>query len=224
MTQSFALTKAGELALARAQAWWASNIFDPKRNDDSPQAKTSRAAIDEMLADCGWTWEIPYKGDGQVEWCGIFAGSCWRSAGLDPTWLATFFASTLRLEAWANYRPWNQTKNPPPARAEDRRLVASYGPTSTKLAFAILPGDIVIVGDGTPAAGDHITIAESWDEKAGAVHTISGNGVGVGPKGNNMQGVVRKAFKLGGGNNYCIRRVYRPGFSDLLAERPPLAA
>ncbi len=204
--------------MTEAARSWNSDIYDPLRSDKTVGAARSRASISRMLVDCGWTWEAPYKGDGHVEWCGIFAGACWRAAGLDPKWLATYFASTYRLDLWSSYRSFDSA-HPNPRPAGDRRIHLELIPESTGLPFDPRPGDILMIGDGLPPMGDHITLVESYDAGRRVFHTISGNGVGIGPDGKRRQGVVRADVHLGGGG-YCARRLIRPGFGDLLAERP----
>lgn len=213
-----ALRRAGELAVEHAAKLWAYDIIDPKRSDETVKAELSRAHIDTMLRDCGWTWEIPYKGDGQVEWCGIFAGSCWKAAGLDPTWLRTYFASTYRLDLWARYRVFDAAHPNPKPTVPEHRVLVELTPQSTAVPVEVRPGDILMIGDGTPSMGDHICIVASYDEQRRVFNTIEGNGVGLGPDGKRRQGVVR-GERILGGLGYCARRLIRPAFGDLLAER-----
>jgi hypothetical protein len=211
-----AIERAGELAIAEAARLWSLDIYDPKRSDKSHEAEVSKARISDMLIACGWTWEAPYAGDGAVEWCGLFAGACWRAAGLNPAWLATYWASTYRLDLWARYRAFDTSK-PNPRPDSDRRMLAELTPMSTALPFEPRAGDVLMIGDGSPPMGDHICLVESYAD--GVFKTIEGNGVGVGPRGNRRQGVVRAERKLGS-DGYCARRLIRPGFGDLLAEKP----
>ncbi len=80
--------------------------------------------------------------------------------------------------------------------------------------------DYPVVSNATPTTvtGDHMTVLEYYSAARRTFSTISGNGVGLGPDGKRRQGVVRSEFKLGG-PGYCVRRIGRPGFGDLLAER-----
>ncbi len=153
-----ALAAAGKRAVVEATRLWGLDIFDPARSDTSPRANVSRDAISGMLKACGWTWEVPYKGDGQVEWCGIFVGACWRAAGLDPKWLATYFASTYRLDIWARYRSFNTAHPNPRPDAGPYRLICNLDQRSGSLPFTPRPGDILMIGDGSPEFGDHITL------------------------------------------------------------------
>jgi hypothetical protein len=209
------LAEAGKAAVVEGIRLWNLDIFDPQRGDHSERANDSRAVIDELLTACGWTWQVPYKGDGQVEWCGIFAGACWRAAGLDPKWLATYFASTYRLEQWASYGSFDaRHPNPPPAAGEQRRLMARLSDTSSSLPFEPREGDILMIGDGNPAAGDHICLVTGWDPARRVFLTVEGNGVGLGPDGKRRQGIVTGQRKLGG-SGYCARRLIRPAPSDI---------
>jgi hypothetical protein len=212
-TQEDKLLAAGERALAEAVRLWSLDVYDPKRSDKTPAGEHSRKIIQEIVNAAGWTW-IDYDGDGRVEWCGLHAAACWRAAGIDPKWLATFWASTYRLDAWATYRDFNNHKNPKPAQGP-YRLVAKLDSSSKVLPFEPRAGDILTVGDGIPAFGDHITIVESWDEARGIFIVLSGNGGGLGPDGKRRQGIVRSEFRLGG-SGYCARRIIRPAPSDLL--------
>ncbi len=215
---SDALAHAGELALAEAVRLWSLDVYDPPRSDKTPRGIASRAVIDSILLASCWSWEVPYKGDGiGPEWCGLFAGACWRAAGIDPKWLATYFASTWRLDCWARYEAFDAA-HPNPRPATDPRLMAVLDAHSTSIPFRPRAGDILIIGDGQPPTGDHITIVESYDPATRIFRTVSGNGGGIGPDGKRRQGIVRADFRLGG-PGYCARRVIRPGFGDLPAER-----
>jgi hypothetical protein len=205
---------AGQRAFAEGLRMWHLDVIDPKRSDTTERATRSRQVIDAILKASGWTWEVPYKGDGQVEWCGLFAGACWRAAGLDPKWLATFWASTYRLDTWARYRPWDKHANPRPAQGP-YRLMAELLPTSTTLPFEPAMGDILVIGDGQPPMGDHIAVVESYDAGTRTFKTVEGNGSGLGPDGKRRQGIVRAERKLGG-EGYCARRLIRPSPADLL--------
>lgn len=209
-----ALARAGELAIAEAEQLWLLDVSDPSARDQCAHAISSRAVITSIVEACGWTWEVPYRGNGQVEWCVMFAGACWRKAGLDPKWLAAFFASTMRLGAWARYLPWNEHQNPRPAGA-DLRLCAWLGRDSTSVPFEPRAGDILTIGDGIPAEGDHCTIVVSYDPVARIFETLEGNGVGIGPDGKSREGIVR-AHRRVGGDGYCARMLVRPAPGDLI--------
>src|SRR5690606_13456747 len=115
-------------------------------------ADASRKVIQQVVDAAGWTW-IKYTGNGATQWCGMFVAACWRAAGIDPSMLATFFASTIRLHAWAHGKPFNGKPNPKPRHG--KRLVCQ---PHKKLTFEPRPGDILVIGDGDPSAGDHICL------------------------------------------------------------------
>jgi len=224
------LAEAGRNVVVEGLRLWHLDVIDPMPGDLAPPLGTpaaqsrharalhSRKVIDSILVAAGWDWKVPYAGNRRgPEWCGFFAAACWRAAGIDPKWLAPFFASTLRLHAWAHYRNWNDKPNPPPAAGLQRRLVAKLGPDSTVKSLPFVPreGDIVIVGDGNPADGDHITIATGVDLERGIIRTVEGNGTGNGPDGNHREGIVVAERRIGG-PGYCVRWVYRPAPSDLV--------
>ncbi len=203
----------GDRVVAEAVRFWTADIYDPAHSDKSVRANTCRAYIDTMLRACGWTWEIPYLGDGQVEWCGIFAAACWRAAGIDPTWLATYFASTYRLDTWARYDTFDATHPNHKPQTGPYRMLAELDQRSTSLPFAPQAGDILTVGNGSLPYGNHITIVVSYDPVRKVFSTISGNGGGIGPDGKRRQGVVKADFALGG-PGYCARRLIRPAPAD----------
>jgi hypothetical protein len=208
-----ALLRAGELAAQTAEKLFALNVYDPPANDQSARAIASRSVIDHVLTQAGWGFATPYHGP-EPQWCGLFAATCWRAAGLNPKWLATYWASTYRLALWAQYRNFDaKHPNPAPPPSDGVRLYVDL-----QRATDIEPraGDVVIVGDGNPAVGDHITVCCGFDAKTGAVSTVSGNGVGLGPDGKRREGIVRRDFKPGDG--YKPMWLVRPAFDDLFAE------
>jgi len=207
------IASAGNQALVEALLLFHRDVYDPPVSDQSAAGNASRHVIEEICTSAGWIWEVPYKGINQVEWCGLFAGACWHAAGLDPKWLATYFASTYRIDAWANYEAFDAKHPNPRPKDGPYRLIANLDQSSTTLPFTPMPGDILMIGDGHPAFGQHITIVESY--AAGVFSTISGNGIGLGPDGKRRRGIVRAAAHLGGGG-YCARRLVRPSVGDLL--------
>ncbi len=147
------------------------------------------------------------------------AGDAWATAGLDPTWLQVFWASTDRLVAWGGYKPFNGHANikAPPVVA-DRRVLVKMLP-SRPLIITPRIGDVVIVGDGDRPTGDHVTVSMGYDPTRRVFDTISGNGGGVGPDGRSREGVSRKEYSIDTGDRRVMWLV-RPGFGDLLAEQP----
>lgn len=209
------ITTAGQKALDEAHRLFNLDVYDPPANMTGIGADRSRKVIDEILTTAGWVWEVPFKGPSAVEWCGLFAGACWHAAGLDQKWLATYFASTYRLDLWGQYESFD-AKHPNPRPTDgDRRLMANLNQASSSLPWQPMPGDILMIGDGTPPMGEHITIVESYDAVTKVFTTISGNGVGLGPDGKRRQGIVRATAHLGGGG-YCARRLIRPAASDIV--------
>lgn len=215
------LVRAGELAVAEAERMFALDVVDPPAGDKRPIAGVWLAVINDVIHRAGWTW-IKYRGNerGAAQWCGHFAAACWRTAGIDPQWLATFWASTLRLSSWVQYRPWNGvTAGMRPASCARMRIEVDRDMRDEIIFPDGSPpraGDIVIVGDGTPVEGDHITLLISYDSATGVFATISGNGGGLGPDGKRREGIVKTDYRADG-RGYRVLWVYRPGQSDLLA-------
>lgn len=208
------LEEAGKRAAAEAERLWKMDIIDPPIGSKDPRASYSLATINSIIRRNGWTWALPYRGNGQPQWCGMTAGWCWSEAGLDPTWLSTYFASTYRLQLWATYQKFDQKGKPNPLSQEQpRRLCVNL---MQPLPVHVTPraGDIVIVGDGEPLFGDHVTICVSYAN--GLIDTISGNGGGRGPKGDAREGISRRAFAIGQTKGYRPMWLIRPGIEDLL--------
>jgi hypothetical protein len=207
------LIAAGERAVAEARRLFDLDIFDPPIGSKHPRAAECLAVIDGIMARNGWRPAGGYKGNGPPQWCGMFAGDCWRAAGLDAKWLPSFFASTTRLHCWATYRDWNEHKNQRPA-GDDVRLCAELAP-GKPLPFVPRAGDIVIVGDRAPKDGDHVTLMVSFDERRRAFQTISGNGYGKGPRGDEREGISLREFDIDSGK-YEAMLVIRPALRDLV--------
>lgn len=202
-----ALIRAGELAALEAERLWNLDIFDPPIGSKHARAAECLAVIEDIIKTAGWGFALPYRGDGPPQWCGLFAAKCWAAAGLDPSWFATYWASTYRLLLWARYQRFSSQKrykqNPPPPAGVERRLLVQI---INRNSFSVVEpqlGDIVIVGDGDPDCGDHITVNMGYDARTGTFDTISGNGGGVGPRGNKREGISRRAYTIG-------QRGYRP--------------
>lgn len=210
-----AIELAGQRALTEARRMWNLDVFDPPIGSKHPRAAECCSVIAGIIDRNGWLSE-PYKGNGKPQWCGMFAGDCWRAAGLDPKVLPWAWASTMRLLAWLRYQPWNEHKNPRPTNG-DLRLCGQVQP-GRPLPFDPLPGDVVIVGDGTPSEGDHVTLAVSYNSNRRSFNTISGNGGGLGPKGDSREGISQREYLIDAGK-YRAMWLGRPAFGDLLAEK-----
>lgn len=214
------LSRAGDLAAVEAERLWNLDVIDPPIGSKHPRAAPSLAVIENIIKTAGWGFALPYRGNGPPQWCGLFAAKCWIEAGLDPSWCATYWASTYRLLLWARYKrfssqPRYKPNPPPPPEAERRRLVEIINRNS----FSVVEpqrGDIVIVGDGEPDEGDHITVNMGYDAASGAFDTISGNGGGIGPHGDKREGISRKTYTIGQ-MGYRPMWLLRPAPGDLLA-------
>jgi hypothetical protein len=221
------LKLAGERALERALGQWRQNIRDPKVADKSADANLNRSAIDQYIRStvgAGWSWEKPYAGDDQkppFQWCGCFAAYAWGEA-ITLAARQHFWTSTYRLDSWA--RGLEVLGHKPAPATSGQRLCLELDEHSTPDAVASFggtgprAGDILLVGDGQPRYGDHVTIVEHFDPARGGVFsTVEGNGGGVLPDGARGQGVVRAARPLGArpGTRYIARRLIRPTLSDL---------
>lgn len=219
------LIAAGQRALMEADRLWRRDIIDPPRGATSSQAKASLAAIDEMIRGAdglGWTWLTPYEGDGRFEWCGAYVASCWATAGLRLELRRDFYASTFRLDCYARYLVATGPKNPKPAMGPYRMIIDLNEKSRGDLRFddgtAPRAGDILMIGPVGSGPGKHITLVETYN--AGTFSTVEGNSVGIGPKGDRRQGVIRNFRQLGlrvgqAPTTYHARRLIRPAPADL---------
>lgn len=224
-----AMQQAGELVAKLAEEFWRQDVYDPEPWEikaGGENAVRCADVISTFTSACNWG---PYKGNHTVEWCAMFAMYCWhRGAGLDAKWLKHFSQSTYRLWAWANYLPFDGHPNPrPPARGpepvnypDDFRMwidLRAAWEEGRDYEDVVQRGDIVIVGDGTPKTGDHVTIAYSIFPDN--INTISGNGGGINSKGKTNNGISAKVYKRNEGS-YRPMFVVRPAFPDLKLEAP----
>lgn len=207
----------GDLVAYRAKCAWEIDIIDPKRSDESIEAKRSRSFIDSIVrgeSGLGWAWEDPYVHDGQFEWCGAFAAYCW-SPWIELATRKRYFASTYRLDRWARYMPVGTAHANARRPGDPDRLMATLDEGSRSLPDGIVPraGDILLVGPKSGgrilSCGAHITIVESYDPDLRIFSTISGNGGGMGPGGKKRQGVSKAKYTIGG-PGYHARRLIRP--------------
>ena len=219
---------AGVIALSVAKRGWLTSIIDPPSSDATYAA--SRRRIDAMIRTpdgLDWSWLSPYSRRNDFAWCGAFASSAWRAAGLALHWRRDFFSSTYRLDLWGRYLPFEGTINPRPARGPYRKWLALDERTRPSAA-AFDPddppraGDLLLVGPAGSDFGSHVTMVESYDASNGVFTTIEGNGVGAWPSGARVRGVVRgrRSVGLAPGappTTYHARRLIRPAFADLAA-------
>ena len=215
---SEAVRLAGERVANLATQIWEEDVFDARVSDKTTEGLRCKTRISDFTRENNWG---TYKGDGSgTQWCGMFAWYCWKHAGsLDPKWLKSYSQSTYRNQLWAQYKNWSKNDlNPRAADPTDRRLYVDLR-KPFPAGFTPQQGDVVIVGDGTPSFGDHITLLTDYDAVTGAYKTISGNGGGLGPNGNSREGVSLKTYYLNKGG-YRVMWLIRPAFGDLLAEQP----
>lgn len=212
---SDALTAAGVRAMDYLEALWRQDVYDPRRGDTSANAERCREIIAGIVTRAGWGWALTdgaYVGP-DPQWCGLTMADAWRAAGLDRHWFATFWASTLRMAKWFRYEDWNGTSAGAKPPSGGRMIIRG---TEAQFPDGTQPrrGDIVIVGDGTPAEGDHITglldrVGDDW-------LTLSGNGGGIGPTGKPREGISKQTYHVHRGG-YRVLWVARPGVGDLIA-------
>lgn len=208
------LEEFGLKVAANLEAMWKLDVFDPPIGSSHPRAAFCLKEIEKIIAANGWQWALPYRGDGPPQWCGMTIGKAYADAGLDPSWLSSYFPSTYRLMLWATYQRYDSKgkQNPPPSSKDDLRL---YVDLRKPFSVEPRPGDIVIVGDGNPSWGDHITGCVGYDPVTRTFDTISGNGGGVGPRGNSRQGISRRKYVIGA-PGYHPMFLIRPATGDLL--------
>lgn len=213
------VARAGRKAVAEAERYFKLDVCDFNEGSKHSKVPYWKAIIQGIIDRAGWGW-ITYVGNTpdpkkQCQWCGMFCAACWRAAGIDPKWLATFWASTKRLNKWMKGEAWNGTPagGPRPHIA----ISASAKPGDVVFLDGSLPraGDILIVGNGIPKEGDHITLVVHYDAKTGVFETINGNGGGLGPDLKRREGIVKTSYTLGS-SGYRPMFVIRVLESDLL--------
>ncbi len=223
------LRLAGKLAVLQAQRDWLGNIIDARAGSIDP---ASRSYIDETIRTprgSDWSWETPYRGDGQVEWCGM-AIARFYARTVPVATRRTWFPSTYRLDRFARYQDIEGAKNPLPPIGIHRMLVeldehstaadAKFPDGSTPRA-----GDIMLVGGVGTGYGKHCTLIRGPMQvlESGLAYfdTLEGNGTGKSPKGSRVQGLVRGTRPIGlarglAPTTYFARRLIRLAPSDLV--------
>lgn len=196
-------------AVAAAQEFWKQDIIDPSHRDKSEQAERSRKFIDSIIrtkAGLNWTWEHDYKGDSDFEWCGAFVAACYAKVGLKLSIREKDFASTYRLDRYAQQldvkKNIEQTmfdgKFRGYSKCESQDAICNFGPRA---------GDILLVGE--KGYGTHITILNSVNQRCSEFYTLEGNGFGMSPTNRRVEGVIERARSA-----RDIRRIIRPCLDD----------
>lgn len=201
------LAAAGRAAIAEAERLFDLDVIDPPFGDKRPQVAHWLAVITSIIRAAGWGFALPYLGNrkGATQWCGMFAATCWRAAGIDPSILATFWASTLRLVAWGKGKPFGGKPNKRPAGLAGKIV-------GGKLPFDPRAGDILVIGDGDPVEGQHICLVVRYAAARRVFVTIEGNGWGLGPDGAKREGIVRGERPV-----KSAMWLYRPSAGSLVA-------
>lgn len=220
------LRDAGQIALCAAKRTWLRDIIDLPQKGTSSYAPCLRA-IDDMIrsnSGLGWSWQAPYLDN--FEWCGAFACSAWRAAGLSLALGKTYFASTYRLDRYGSYDiAFEGTPNPAPDVGPRRKRIEldeHSGPLDPYFAPDDPPraGDLLLVGGKRTGYGKHVTLVESYDAASGTFTTLEGNATGPGPGGGTRHGVIRGRRPVGlkgseAATTYHARRLIRPAPADL---------
>lgn len=216
-----ALEIAGRRALEEAIREWQLDVYDPRASDVTPRGQACKDIITGIIRRAGWGWSIPesgYVGDGPPQWCGLFALDCWLKAGLvlDVQIAAIFWASTLRMAKWFRYGDWNGNDAGTAPQTGARMIINPAITPTFPDGTSPRAGDVVIVGDGKPDEGDHITLLEAVTTTYGrpVFHTVSGNGGGVGPTGKPREGISKQDYRIDRGG-YRVLWVGRPGLGDV---------
>ncbi len=214
------VAQAGLKAVAEAERYFKLDVCDFAENSAHPKVPFWKAIIQGIIDRAGWGW-ITYVGNTTdpkkaCQWCGMFCAACWRAAGVDPKWLATFWASTDRLVKWAKGEHWNGT----PAGGPRPLIELGRGSRDADVRFPDgsqpRAGDILIVGNGRRKTGNHITLVVEYDARTGRFWTINGNGGGLGPDAKRREGIVKTAYTVAAvGEGYYPMFVIRLLASDL---------
>jgi hypothetical protein len=219
------LLAGGRIAVLEAKRVWLETIVDPPNR--SPDFKRARERIDGFIrSKDGLGWRVPpYEQDNDFKWCGAFVANAWRAGGIAFELRRSFFASTLRLDAFGQYRLWQdwaQDERPADNPRLSIRLDEDSAPRDALFSATEPPreGDILLVGGRKTAHGSHICLVESYDVSLGVFTTIEGNATGDAPSGRRIEGVVRTKRPVGlsqgaAPTTYHARRLIRPSIHDL---------
>lgn len=179
------LTEIRDKILRIADGAWSMDIIDGD--------KIGNDWIDQFIrSDSGlhWSWEDPYRFNGQFAWCGAFATYCYRAAGFKSDLARHYGSSTYRWARYAKYQdPPGSTFNGVLTQHMDHdpTYIRSYNEPSD---CEIEPGDILLINfTGKRSYGDHVAIAAS-PAKHGSVATFEGNAKGWGPDWKIREGVI----------------------------------
>ena len=149
-------------AIAWAEAEWLQVVQEPR--GENWERIDSYIRGEQGLH---WSWEDRYDQNGEFAWCGAFVARALGELGLRRELRVKSLASTYRIVQWA--------KGTDRYRDDVRECRA---------------GDIVIVGDGRKACGNHITLCYGVEDND--VLTFEGNARGPGPDGRRYEGVIRR--------------------------------
>lgn len=153
----------------------------------------------------GWKPNTPYTRNRMFAWCAAFVSWVWGHHGLRADIRRKSGSSTYRLTKLFN----NTDRDIPIHEAR--------------------PGDIAIVSDGSLWYGEHVTLVYEGANDAGLITTIEGNATGLGPNGDNFEGVIKRTRPLqampsrarcplsGRKQSAVVINIFRPSPEDLAA-------
>lgn len=197
----------GRVAVMAGIADWCLNIIDAAPSSITAASRTYIDTTVRTHLGSDWTWEPPYRGNGDVEWCGMFAARIAAHAGLRLGVRKNFMPSTYRLDRFFRYqRATDTVTNPKPPEGPHRMIVDLDENSSlyeAKFPDGSSPraGDILLVGGMKSSYGTHVTTiagpAYSDAHQEWWFPTIEGNATGPGPTGKTIHGVIKTARRIG---------------------------
>lgn len=223
----------GMLAMCELKRLWLRNLVDlpPITDRRYNECRDTFARLIQTSEGLGWSWvSIPHDTPSihsVMQFCGTGPAYGWGRAGLRLDIRKALFSSTLRLDAYGGYKPFDDShSNKKPATGPYRMMITCdehTKPEDVKFPDGSLPraGDIVLVGGVATGPGKHIATAELYDAATGVFTTIELNGGGWMPDGSRNRGCVRAIRKVGlragePPTTYFVRRVIRPAMPDCL--------